>query len=299
VDDWLDQAWTDHAADPEGVWTRIPDAPLRDDPPQRRFRLAHLAAHVGGEHLGRWTEAEALLDRLAAPLDPGSPEGCGIRRLQGALAWASGDRARAEAFLSRAVPAGTPAGWVRGRMLAVAATTLTGRRELDGAFAAFEAALASAEPAPGPADPLARELAVAGNNLASALEERAPLAPVDRERVLVAARAARRWWEVAGTWLEVERAEYRLALSHLAAGRPDGALEHALACRRIVAEHGDDAFERVFAHEALARALRAGGDLDGARAQAGAAREAAGRVDPGSRAGAEETVSRLESSLAT
>jgi hypothetical protein len=36
--------------------------------------------------------------------------------------------------------------------------------------------------------------------------------------MIFAAKTTRKYWEIAGTWLEIERAEYRLAMTYLAAG---------------------------------------------------------------------------------
>ena len=67
-------------------------------------------------------------------------------------------------------------------------------------------------------------------------------------------------WERAGTWLEVERAEYRLALCWLAAGDPALGLQHARYCESIVQENGSAPLEVFFAAEALCLSARALGD---------------------------------------
>lgn len=72
-----------------------------------------------------------------------------------------------------------------------------------------------------------------------------------------AARVARQYWEVAGTWIEVERAEYRLAMTMLAAGDPVAALEHAELCLKICTSNNAEPFEHFFAHEARAKCFLA------------------------------------------
>jgi hypothetical protein len=99
-----------------------------------------------------------------------------------------------------------------------------------------------------------------------------PTATVHGERVatmLTAAAVARRAWIRAGTWLQVERAEYQLALCHAVAGDGKAARVHALACLAICKANGADAVEHFYAEEALARAERAAGDGAAAAAAQG------------------------------
>ena len=78
--------------------------------------------------------------------------------------------------------------------------------------------------------------------------------------MLQAAAVGRRYWARAGTWLETERAEYRLARCWLAAGDPAQARQHAQACLALVdAQPAPPALERFFACEALALTERAAG----------------------------------------
>jgi hypothetical protein len=80
--------------------------------------------------------------------------------------------------------------------------------------------------------------------------------------MLRAAQVGRRWWEVAGTRVEVGRAEYRLAMSSLAAGKASDALRHGRAALELAAGDPADAYG---GHDAIARARLAGGDVSGAR----------------------------------
>ena len=112
--------------------------------------------------------------------------------------------------------------------------------------------------------PAVRALAVAGNNLAASLEERAERSAAERALMILAAQTGRRYWGRAGTWLEAERAELRLAMTWLAAGDPAQARQHALACLALVeAQPEPSPLERFFGHDALARAERAAGHADG------------------------------------
>jgi hypothetical protein len=137
---------------------------------------------------------------------------------------------------------------------------MAGQKRTGDAVRWFDEAIEVASYGPSKDDPASRALAVAANNLACTLEEREGRSKTETSLMLRAAEAARRYWEIAGTWLHVERAEYRLAISNLAAGRSRGALEHAGTCLRIVEENGSDPVEMFFAREALARAHDALGD---------------------------------------
>jgi hypothetical protein len=118
---------------------------------------------------------------------------------------------------------------------------------------------------------------VAGNNLAAALEELPARSEPLTLGMLRAAEVGLRYWQRAGTWLETERAEYRLARSRLAAGDATGALAAAERCAALcVAAQAPD-FERVFAQAVLAQSRRAVGD----RAGFEAARDEALRLDAG------------------
>jgi len=78
--------------------------------------------------------------------------------------------------------------------------------------------------------------------------------------MLDAACRARDAWSRAGGWLETERADYQLALCHAAAGQGERAIVHARQCLATCEAHGAHAFERLFAHEALARAHHSAGE---------------------------------------
>jgi hypothetical protein len=106
---------------------------------------------------------------------------------------------------------------------------------------------------------------VTANNIAVEFENRATLTDDERAMMLRAAVVARRFWGIAGGWMETERAEYRLALSNIKARNAEAALRHGEECLRIVEANGSDAGEAFFAHEAIARARLAAGDKAAAK----------------------------------
>lgn len=288
-DSLLNQAWDQHAGEPAAVADRLArEAPALADSSERVVALAHLAHHVYGAHLGRWANGRALLERLAALPAADASAAAALARFIASLDLCGG----------RDDPRTGMAASDRIRVTALAAASLA---EHDAARAGgwLAEATADAEAAAlSAADPAVRELAVAGNNIAAALEEKAPRTAAERELMIAAAQAGRRWWALAGTWLETERAEYRLAMSWLQAGDAERARRHAQQCLDIVQAHGSVALESFFGHEALARAERAAGD-DAAAAQAvAAARSAFDVLDEGDRGWCRATLDKLNASAA-
>src|SRR4051812_36107857 len=236
-------AWRDHADDPRGVADRLPQAIALLDAEPQVADLARLALHVYGEHLAAWDEGDAYLQRLdALPLrgadDSASAQD--FRRSRATLALASG-RADSRATMSVSD---------RLRVGAIAASALA-EHDTARAQMLFEQALEEAASAGLQRDdPAHRALATTGNNLACALEMKPNRSDAERDLMLLAARATRRHWEIAGGWPETERAEYRLAMSHFEAGDLAQARLHAQNCLEIVEANGSVPLERCFGYEA-------------------------------------------------
>ena len=89
--------------------------------------------------------------------------------------------------------------------------------------------------------------------------------------MLLAAESGLKYWKLAGTWLEEERAEFRLAHSRLAAGLAQSAITSAERCIAICNAHNAPTIERFFGLAALALAQRAAhriADFEASRASA-------------------------------
>ncbi len=252
-DSFLDQAWNDHAEQPAAVAERLAGTGLALLQQESQVQqLAALAQHVHGEHLGRWAEGLAFQQRLAAlPLvAAGSPAAASLQRFSAVLKLAGG--------LADERP-GLPAGEAA-RITAMAAAAL-GPHDTARAGALLVEAAAAAQALPD-TDPAVRALAVAGNNLACALEDLPARSEAERALMIHAAGTAREFWARAGTWLETERAEYRLARTWLKAGDPARAQQHARQCLDIVQANCDVPLEHYFGLEALALAQRAAGEAE-------------------------------------
>jgi hypothetical protein len=105
----------------------------------------------------------------------------------------------------------------------------------------------------------------------------------DRDLLLYGAFASARHWFECGTAANAARGEHLVSRAALAVGEPGLALRHARRCLALVQENPEvmEDWDAPFAHEALARALAATGDLaGGAVHRADAVRLTAAVADP-------------------
>lgn len=290
-DRWLDQAWTDHVDHPAAVADRIEaegtSLAAKDTDVHALARLSH---HVFGDHLGgapgRLDAGRAQLQRLAAHAQAGDGARAGIALLDASLALTAGGT----------LPGGLGTS-ERIRVQALAASNLS-ERDCARAAALLQQALAEAEIAAlADGDPAVRALAITGNNLAVAFEGRPTRSADERALMILAARTGREYWGRAGTWLETERAEYRLAKTWLAAGDPVQARRHAQACLEIVranpGEQGEVALEAFFGWEALGCVEAAAGNRIGHAEALAQARAAFERLDAGDQGWARASLDTL------
>ncbi len=302
LDEFVSQGWKDHATDAAGVFARLPEGVGLITEAKQLPALAALTVHVAGEHLGRWNEGIALLERLEKlpVFDAATAAGQLVMRSKAVLHHCAGDRdAEARAFAAGRSGGDIPEASDRIRVLAVAASALAYQKRLDEARADFEECVKLAAYGPKATDPAARALAVTAHNIAVEFENRAELTKDERALMIRAAYVSRDFWKIAGGWTEAERAEYRLAMSHIKAGDAAAAVRHATQCRKIVEENGSDAGELAFAREALSRAKLAGGDLAGARYERDAMAAVVPTIaDEGFRSSVAEELTKLDSALA-
>lgn len=249
-DEMIEQAWDDHADHTHAVADRLAAAAPTIGTPAHFAPFARLVTHVYGEHLGECERGVALLNSLRKlPAYADTPAVGGVvTRSVATLRFVGGDP----------TAAATLAADDRAAALATAASALTARKEYARALEAYAQAVRIAPSLPAGA-PAFRALAIAGNNLSAALEDKEGRSPAETEGMVAAARGGLAFWRKSGTWLEEERALYRLARSLLAADQPGEAVMCAQQCARVCDENNASAFERFFAIAVLARALREDG----------------------------------------
>ena len=109
-----------------------------------------------------------------------------------------------------------------------------------------------------------------------------------------AAEGGLKYWKLAGTWLEEERAEYRLTRSLLRAGESATAVSSARRCIAVCEGNSAPTVELFFGYAVLALALRAAGDADGFTAGRQRALEMYERVAPDERAWCKAELAELD-----
>lgn len=264
IDAFLDAAWTDHADRPQAVADRLASSFHLVETAADIVPFARLLTHVHGEHLAQWDRGVELLAALRdhAAFEGNEEATAALDRNVATLRVAGGDAS----VLDTLSPED------RAAVLASVAAALAGRGDIAQAIDAFDRALAIGRGGLPTGSPAVRALAVGANNLAVTLEGKPGRTAAETRAMVDAAEAGVTYWTLAGTWLEEERAEYRMARSLLQASEPHAAVAHARRCVAICDANAAPPFERLFAHEALAMSCHAAGDLAGFDAHRAVAR---------------------------
>jgi len=251
---FLEAAWNDHGDRPQEVADRLATSLSVIEAPENIPPFARLVTHVFGEHLGQWHRGTELLESLRGlPAFDGSATVSGaLVRSVATLRFVGGESSVLESLSTE----------TRVEVLGTAASAFAGRKEFGRAIAAYMEALQLAHTGLPSKSPAIRALAVGGNNLAAALEEKTDRDDAETEGMIVAANGGLRYWKEAGTWLEEERALYRLARSHLQAGNPAAAIQSAWECVEVCKQNNAPAFEQFCGYAVLALAQRDAGDAD-------------------------------------
>lgn len=254
LDAFLKSAWDDHGDNPQAVADRLVANCHQVEMSAQVTPFVRLLVHVYGEHLGLWERGVEVLHAMRQQLAfaPDEAATAALQKAVATLRYANGDASALEGLDSAQ----------RASALATAASAFAGRQETTRAIVAFTDALRIADQGLPAGSPTLRDLAVTGNNLAAMWEEKTNRQPNETTAMLLAAHAALKYWKLAGTWLEEERAEYRLARSLLQAGQVDAALEPAQRCVDVCTRNGAPAFELFFAYAVLAMAQRSAGQTE-------------------------------------
>jgi len=246
---WLNQAWQRHPDDPRGVADELAAraASLPDD--ADGAEAVRLAEHTLLAHL----DDGAALQALLAALPPAAALAPGITRARWALATLAG----------AAAPDLPDAARWRGLHSVLAALVRRGR-----CAEARERLLADEAAAAAHADVDARKAyAATAHNLALDLRL-GPRGDAARDTLMMeAAELEKRAWTAAtGHWMNIERADYHLAMCHAVLGQGGPAVAYAQACLDCCVAQGAEPSERFFAHECCVHAQRAAGNAQAAQA---------------------------------
>ena len=284
-DAFIGTAWADHADRPEEVATRLAGALELLETPADIPPYARIVTHVYGEHLARWNAGVELLQSLrnGPTWDGGEEAARAVTRGIAVLRYA-GSRDDSLAQLQAED---------RIAVLAVASSALLGQREFSRSIAAYDEALRLAAQGLPANSPALRSLAIGGNNLAAGLEEKIDRNDIETQGMVAAAEGGLKYWRLAGTWLEDERAEYRLARSLLQAGNPGSAVNHARRCVDVCSANNASPLERFFGHAVLAVAQRRNGDEDAFAVSRGEAMRFCEQIAPEERRWCESELKEL------
>jgi tetratricopeptide (TPR) repeat protein len=253
-DEFIEGAWNDHGDHPQEVADRLAASLAVVKGAEHIPPFARLLTHVYGEHLGQWSRGIELLESLRRlPAFDGSVAVAGaLTRSVATLRYAGGESSALEPLSAED----------RIGVLAMAASAFAGQSEFKQSIGAYSEALRLADAGLPPQSPALRALAVGGNNLAAALEEKQDRDAAETEGMIAAAQGGLTYWKHAGTWLEEERAEYRLTRSLLQAGRLRDASESARRCIAVCERNDAPAIDTFFGYVVLALSQRASGDAE-------------------------------------
>jgi hypothetical protein len=264
-DTFLQQAWADHAEQPEAVALRLRTQTPAPQTPDHLAAVSRLVVHVCGEHLGAFDDGRWRLNALRthplADVDVQSALRVGVAALTLAE---RGSATRKNFTLEELI-----------RSEGSAAAICVGRKNSERAMTLLRSARQRLAETPDASAATHRPLAVACNNMLWELHERGAVrSAADSQAMLDVALASRFHWSKAGTWLEVERADYGLALAHLSADMLDQALHFGDQCLQGCLANSAPPYEHFYAHEALARVQHALGDRQARASHVAAARAA-------------------------
>lgn len=244
-EEYLNDAWAAHPEQPAELLKNFKSHFSLISSGDEITSMGHLIAHVSGEHLGEWGKGIQLLQELRN--HPQVKDEAALNRFIASLSLGD-DRSFSLANFSDSDKV---------RILAMTASALAAQNDLERSAQYLAEAEEICNAKLDRKDPANRNLAVASNNLACSLEEKKSLTHDETYLMIHAAFTARKFWEIAGTWLEVERAEYRLAKTFLKADILDKAFSHAEKCLEIISANGNDPLEVFFGMEVLAEVEKA------------------------------------------
>ncbi len=238
--DYLNEAWNLHATEPQKVMNDFKNNFSLIQADSDVLAMANIIVHVSGEHLGNWNDGLALLKDLKTNKHLSDMDSfnrsIAILNLGGNPSFAINHYRPSD----------------QARILAVTSSALASQNDLVRAAKYLKEAQDITLNELTKEDPANKSLGITGWNLACALEEKENLTKEEIELMKLSANISRKFWEIAGTWKEVERGEYRLAHTYLKAGEVDQALIHAKKCIEIIEANQNEALEAFFGYEALA-----------------------------------------------
>lgn len=248
---YIDKAWADHAKEAQSVFIRLAEGEKLIASNENIPVLARLIAHICGDHLGLWEQGIEKLQNLKLNKYylMNTDSEFSINRLIATLQFCS-EQLKDISHFSNSDQV---------RILAQAAGMISDQGNTSRAKDYLLNSLEIASRGLDKEDPANRAIAITGNNLACALEEKLNRSELETELMIFAAHAARKYWEIAGGASEVSAAEYRLSQSYLKAFQIDKSFEHAQLSIEVceASSNAVSTLDFFFGYEAIALAEKA------------------------------------------
>ena len=238
--EYLSVAWSTHATDPRKVADEFKQNFNLMESADDVMSMTRLIVHVCGEHLGEWTKGIELLRKLKNNATINDPSE--MNRYMAILNLGNNPYTSIDNF--------SPSDQARIYASTSSALANLGGLKNSEKFLKLASEIISTQLSS--EDAANKALAMAGNNIACSLEDKIERDGAEVQLMILAATLARKYWEIAGTWKEVERAEYRLSKTFFKAGIFDKSLIHAKNCLEINSQNQNEALEVFFGLEALA-----------------------------------------------
>jgi hypothetical protein len=238
---YCNKSWDDHADDSLKVAGTFAEGIKLVTTTPQITQFANLVTHVMGVHLGKTSEGKSILQQLEELNFNDSGTLLNIKISKAILSYVENSNLDLSGFSDSE----------KVRIVATAASGFQGLDKIAESKEALNKAVSLARVLE-PKDAANRSLAVAGNVIASSLEEKTDLSSEEIELMLAAAHTSHMFCQIFGTWLEIERGEYRLAKSYLKAKDFISSIKHANLCLTICEENKAPALELFFAYEAIA-----------------------------------------------
>ena len=198
-DDFINKCWDNHDKNTLNVCEDLKNSLNLIDSPDKIPRYVQILLHAYTGHLGNWTSARELLHKIqnlsifTSSLESHASQCLSVYRALAVVAYATEDKINFDRYLDLSTEECSDV-----RVYAMAANELTALGNIGKATEAFELALSRTPSNVSKDDPVARSLAISGNNLACELEEKVSRNEEEVALMITAATTARKFWEIAG-----------------------------------------------------------------------------------------------------
>jgi tetratricopeptide (TPR) repeat protein len=251
--DYLNQAWADHAKNPQTVVEGFDQGLALIQEPNELSSFLRLVVHVLAEHLGEWELGLEWMSKFSEHEHSKDKSVLSsLKKSEAIFKLCRGDDEKE--CLAQLSDLDQIESYVK------ASAALVENKKTHQAQIFYEKGLQLVSRGLSSSSEVNKVLAISSNNICASLEDKSQLNREEIKFMIFAAKAARKYWEVAGGWQEVERAEYRLASANLKAEDYDSAMNHAEKCYRICKENEAEVLEFFYAFEIMAKIHKAIGN---------------------------------------